>query len=83
MSPAIRVAGRGGTVAAKTLTTTGAIQPDSNPSAGRLVEQNNRITKGIVEGALTIGFGKTGESGAAIAGKRSAGNVDRVKIAAP
>src|SRR5205823_418064 len=62
MGPAIRIRGSGGLVPAKTLTAAGAIKPDSDPSAGRLVVQNYRITKGIVEGALTVGLGKTGES---------------------
>src|SRR5207253_819888 len=39
MGPAIRVVGRGGLVSAKTLTTACTIEPDSNPSAGRLVVQ--------------------------------------------
>src|SRR5207253_9440767 len=63
MSPAIRVVGRGGLVAAKTLTAARGIQPNRNPIARWLVVQNNRIAKGIVEGALTVRFGETGESG--------------------
>ena len=83
MSPAIRVVGRGGTVAAEALTTARSIQPDSNPVAGRLVVQNDRIAKGIVEGALAVRFGKAGESITSIGGDRCAGNVDGVKINAP
>src|SRR4029077_9547906 len=83
MSPAIRVAGREGRVAAKTLTTARKVEPDSDPSAGWLVEQNYRITNGIVEGTLTIGLGKTGESGTAIAGERATGNVEGIEITTP
>jgi hypothetical protein len=72
MSPAIRVVGRGGLVAAKTLTTARTIQPDGHPKTRRLVVQNNWIAKGIVEGALTVSLGKTGEGGAAIGGERRA-----------
>src|SRR6266480_1043082 len=82
MSPAIRVVGSGGLVPAKTLTAAGAIQPDRNPSAGRLMIQNNGIAKGIVEWALTSGLGEPGECGAAIGGDRCARNVDRIKVAA-
>ena len=38
-----------------------------------LVVQNHGIAEGIVEGALTIGLGKTGEGVAAIGGDRCAG----------
>src|SRR5205823_3311253 len=83
MSPAIRVVGREGLVAAKTLTAAGGIEPDRNPIAGWLVVQNNGIAKGVVEGALTIGLGEPGKSGAAIGGYRGAGDVDRSEVAAP
>src|SRR5207244_13156487 len=49
MSPAIWIVGSGGLIPAESLTTARTIQPDSNPSAGWLVVQNNRISKGIVE----------------------------------
>src|SRR5438552_391899 len=82
MRPAIRIRGSGGLVPAKTLTAAGAIQPDRSPSAGRLMVQNNRITKSIVERPLAVRFGETGESGAAISRYRRAGNIDGGKIAA-
>src|SRR5207253_4191823 len=82
MSPAIRVVGRDGLVTAKTLTTARAIEPNRNPSTGRLVVKNNGIAKGIVEGAMTVRCGETGESGAAIGGYRRARDVDRGKVAA-
>src|SRR5439155_24543624 len=37
------------------------IQPDSKPSLGRLVIQNNRVAKGIGEWALATGIGDAGE----------------------
>src|SRR5438094_5329284 len=40
MSPAIRVVGREGLVAAETLTAAGRIEPNRNPIAGWLVVQN-------------------------------------------
>src|SRR5438270_768644 len=79
----IRVVGREGLVAAKTLTAARGIEPDRNPIAGWLVVQNNGIAKGVVEGALTIGLGEPGKSGAAIGGDRGAGDVDRSEVAAP
>ena len=82
MSPAIRIIRRGGLVSAKTLTAARAIEPDCNPSARRLVVENNRVAKGVVEGALAIGLRKAGKGSAAIGGNRCAGNVDGVKVAA-
>ena len=82
MGPAIRVLGSCGLISAQALTAAGAIQPDRNPSAGRLVVENNRVAKGVVEGALAIGLRKAGKGSAAIGGNRCAGNVDGVKVAA-
>ena len=82
MRPAIWILRSGGLIPAKTLTTARTIQPHREPSAGRLVVQKNRVAKGVVEGALTIGLGKAGKGSAAVRGERCARDVDRVKVAA-
>ena len=71
-------AGSGGLVPAHALTAAGRVEPDSEPSAGWLVVQNNGVAEGIGEGALTVGSGEAGEGGAAVGGDRCAGDVDGV-----
>ena len=67
MGPAIWVRGIGGLKPAQGATRI-AIQPDSKPSLGWLVIQNNRIPKGIGKRTLTAAVGDTRESGATIRG---------------
>jgi len=82
MSPARGIRGSGGFVPAKSLTTAGDIEPHREPGIGCAVVQTNGVTQRILEGALTVGRGKAGEGSAAVGGKRRAGDVDRVFVAA-
>src|SRR6266498_4160795 len=61
MSPSSLVISGGGLIAAQAMTTAAPIQPDREPGGRRLVVQNNRIAKGVVEGALTVGLGEPRE----------------------
>ena len=67
MGPAIWVRGIGGLKPAQGAARV-AIEPDSKPSLGWLVVQNNRITKGIGKRTLTAGVCDTRECGATIRG---------------
>src|SRR6476620_4003851 len=51
------------------------IQPYREPSLGRLVVQNNRITKGIGEGAATTAVEDSVESQSAVGGGRYRGEI--------
>jgi hypothetical protein len=82
MGPAIRIVRSGGAVAADALTAAPPIKPRSHPSAGRFVVQNNRVAKGIVEGALTVSLSQARKRCATVCGDRRSGDVDRVGIAA-
>src|SRR5206468_3421481 len=82
MGPAIWVPRSGGLVAPKAPTAATSVDPDREPGAGWFVVQNNRVAKGIVEGALTVSLGHAGEGGAAVGGDRCAGDVDGVGVAA-
>ena len=82
MGPAIRVPGSGGLVPAEALSATASIEPDCEPSGAWLVVENNRVAKGIVEGALTIGPSEAGKGGAAVGGDRCAGDIDGARVAA-
>ena len=54
MGPAIGVPWGGGLIPTQALTAAGRIQPHREPSVGWRVVEHNRITQGVVEGALTI-----------------------------
>ena len=55
MGPASWVLRSGGLVPAQACSPPFPSEPDREPSLGRLVVQNNRIAKGIGEGAVTAG----------------------------
>src|SRR5262249_2051987 len=80
MDPAIRVPGSTGLVAAEATATLPVEDPDREPLPAYLVVENNRVTQGIVEGALTVGLGKTGEGYTAVGRGRCTGDVDRIGI---
>src|SRR5207245_2742491 len=82
MGPAIRVPGSGGVVPAEALTATAHVKPDSVPSAGWAVVQNNGVALGIGEGALTGGGGEADEGVGAVSGDRCTGDVDGAGVAA-
>ena len=73
MGPAIWVRGIGGLKPAQGAARV-AIEPDSKPSLGWLVVENNRITKGIGKRTLAAAVGDTRESGATIRGDRYRGD---------
>jgi len=82
MRPAIRAPRSRGLVSAETLSAAPSVQPNSEPSAGRTIVQNNRIAYGVGEWALPAGGGETDKRVAAVGGNRCAGDVDRAGVAA-
>src|SRR4030095_10826958 len=74
MGPAIRVPRRAGPVPAQTLTAAGRVEPDGEPNAAFAVVHNNRVAKGIVEGACTGARGEADEGVATVGGDRCAGD---------
>jgi hypothetical protein len=72
----------GGLVPAEALSAAGSIEPHSEPSASGFVVQTNGVAHRTGEGALTGGVSEAGESRAAVARERCAGDVDRVGVAA-
>ena len=78
MGPAIWVRGIGGLKPAQGAARV-AIDPDSEPSAGGLVVDNNRIAKGIGKGATTAAIGHAGEGQSAVVGNRQAREVAAVR----
>ena len=74
MGPAIRILRSGRLVPAQRAARV-PIQPYREPSLGRLVVQNNRITKGIGEGAATTTVEDSVESQSAVGGGRYRGEI--------
>ena len=83
MGPAIRIIWSGGLVPTQTLAPARPIEPYREPSTAWFVVQSNGVAKGIVEGALTVGLGESGEGDTAIVGYRCARDVDGASKATP
>src|SRR5438128_1365799 len=82
MGPAIWVPGSGGLIAPEALTAAAGVEPYSVPGAVVALIQNDRITFGSGEGALTAASGEPGESGTPVCGCRCAGDVDGADVTA-
>src|SRR5215510_2242570 len=80
MDPAIRVPRCAGLVAAQATAALTVEDPDREPLPAYLVIENNGVTQGIVEGALTVGPGKAGEGQTAVGRGRCTGDVDGIGI---
>src|SRR5882724_3911882 len=78
MRPAVWIVRSGGLVSAQGAARV-SIDPDSEPSAARLVVDNNRIAKGIGKGATTAAIGHAGEGQSAVVGNRQGREVAAVR----
>ena len=70
VSPAIRIPRGTRLVSTETTAALRIDDPNGEPFAALAVVENNRITQGIVEWALTTGFGQTGKGKAAVGRNR-------------